>query len=259
MSQSGPSKDPVTSDPGCEWSYTGSNGPQHWGTLHNRNGICWPLCASISTSQQSPINIYTDKVTSDPNLPEPEFNYSNTSVNVRVHHNNCAVFYPSGSSNTLSYNGTTYDLVGFHFHHPAEHPINGATAKIEVHLVHSAQTGNPPQALVVATFMDQPSTDPEAGKILKDVVDNVGGSFNVNATDLLPATLQYFTYQGSMTTPPCAENVIWLVLYGAMSVFDNYVLKFKSALEDKYNWGYNARDVQSLNGRTVYSSPEFGI
>jgi hypothetical protein len=39
-----------------------------------------------------------------------------------------------------------------------------------------------------------------------------------------------------------------------MSVHMDNVQKFKSALEAKYNYGYNARGVQRLNGRTVYSS-----
>ena len=103
--------------------------------------------------------------------------------------------------------------------------------------------------------MDTPDAVRGDGKILKDVVDNVDKSFDVNAADLLSGTSEYYTYQGSMTTPDCAINVIWLLMNGAMPVYDDYVQDFKSALENKYNWGYNARDVQDqLDGTKVYTN-----
>ena len=54
-------------------------------------------------------------------------------------------------------------------------------------------------------------------EFLKDVVDNVDKSFDVNAADLLSGTSEYYTYQGSMTTPDCAINVIWLLMNGSMT------------------------------------------
>jgi carbonic anhydrase len=157
----------------------------------------------------------------------------------------------------FSYNGILYNLLSFHFHHPSEHLHYALKTKIEVHLVHSAQIGDPPQtqSLVVGIFMDTPDAVRGDGKILKDVVDNVDKSFDVNATDLLSGTSEYYTYQGSMTTPDCAINVIWPLMNGAMPVYDDYVQDFKSTLESKYNWGYNARDVQDqLEGTKVYTN-----
>jgi carbonic anhydrase len=245
----------VTSNPGCEWSYTGSTSPKHWGTLRHNGELCYPLCGS-TTSQQSPIDLAGNFVL-DRNMPVPVFNYTRTHVNVTLSHNNFAVNYPAGGSNTLSYNGILYNLLSFHFHHPSEHLQHALKTKIEVHLVHSAQIGDPPQtqSLVVGIFMDTPDAVRGDGKILKDVVDNVDKSFDVNAADLLSGTSEYYTYQGSMTTPDCAINVIWLLMNGAMPVYDDYVQDFKSALENKYNWGYNARDVQDqLDGTKVYTN-----
>ena len=171
-------------------------------------------------------------------------------------HNNFTAHYPAGNHNTLIYKGTTYTLDSFHFHHPAEHQANGvAMGLIELHLVHTAGTPPQTQLLVLTVFMAIPSTNTDDGRILAELVDNVGKSINVDATKFLPNDRPYLTYQGSLTTPPCTESVIWLLVDTAMPVHLDNVLKFKSGLERRYNYSYNARGVQQLNGRTVHSSP----
>jgi carbonic anhydrase len=256
MSQSDPSRILVTGDPRCHWSYDGDTNPRNWGTLAQNGGtLCFPLCADRDTSQQSPIDIQTDTLTVDPTLPTLVFRYSRTTVNVTDGHNNFTAHFPSGSDNTLFYKGTTYNLVSFHFHHPAEHHANGvAMGPIEAHLVHSAGTPRQTQSLVVAVFMAIPSANRDDGRILAELVDNAGKSIAVDATQFLPNNCPYFTYQGSLTTPPCTESVTWLLVDMGMPVHMDHVQKFKSGLEAKYQHGYNARGVQRLNGRTVYSS-----
>jgi carbonic anhydrase len=261
MSQFDPPRGLAASDPKCHWSYDGDTGPTKWGTLAQNGGtLCFPLCADTDASQQSPIGIQTDAITLDPTLPTLRFNYSSSTVNVTAGHNNFAANYPSGSNNTLSYKDTTYHLGSFHFHHPAEHHANGvAMGPIELHLVHSA--GTPPQTriLVVAIFMSIPSVNPDDGKILEELVDNVDKSIDVDASKLLPATCPYFTYRGSLTTPPCTEGVTWLLVDMGVPVHMDHVRKFKSSLEAKYNYGCNARGLQRLNGRTVYCNSGVAI
>jgi carbonic anhydrase len=252
MSQSDRSRNP------CRWSYHGDTGPEHWGTLNRDDGtLCFPFCVDTRTSQQSPIDIETSAVTPDPTLPTLVFRSSTSTVNVTDGHNNFTAHYPPGSNNTLLYKGATYRLIQFHFHHPAGHQANGvAIGTIELHLVYLA--GAPPQtqALVVAVFMTTPSANIDDGKILEQLVDNINKTIDVDAGNLFPAACPYFAYQGSFTTPPRAEGVTWLLIDKAMPVHPDNVHKFKSGLEAKYGYGYNARCVQRLNGRTVYSSRE---
>ena len=256
MPQSDGSRGLVTDAPKCHWSYDGDNNPRKWGALAQNGGkLCFPLCADTDTSQQSPIDIQTNAITADPTLPTLGFSYSSTTVNVTGGHNNFTANYPAGGRNTLFYKGTSYKLQGFHFHHPAEHQANGvAMGPIELHLVHSAAPRPQTRLLVVAVFMGIPSANPDDGKILAELVDNVDQSIDVDATKLLPNARPYFTYQGSLTTPPCTESVTWLLVDMGMPVHLDNVQKFKSGLEAKYNYGCNARGVQRLNGRTVYSS-----
>ena len=256
MSQSGSSRGSVPADP-CHWSYYGNTNPWTWGTLAQNGGtLCFPLCADSDTAEQSPIDIQTNAIIADPTLPALALSYSSTTVNVADGHNNFTAHYPAGNHNTLIYKGTTYTLDSFHFHHPAEHQANGVTmGPIELHLVHTAGTPPQTQLLVLTVFMATFSANTDDGKILAELVDNVGKSINVDATKFLPNDRPYLAYQGSLTTPPCTESVIWLLVDRAMPVHMDNVLKFKSGLERRYNYSYNARGVQLLNGRTVHSSP----
>jgi carbonic anhydrase len=256
MTQSRPLRGSVTADP-CHWSYYGSTNPWTWGTLAQNGGrLCFPLCADSDTAQQSPIDIETNAIIVDPTLPALGVSYSSITVNVTDGHNNFTAHYPAGTHNKLIYRGTTYNLDSFHFHHPAEHQANGVTiGPIELHLVHTAETPPQTQLLVLTVFMAILSANTDDGKILAELVDNVGQSIDVDATKFLPNERRYLTYQGSLTTPPCTERVIWLLVDTAMPVHMNNVLKFKSGLGRRYNYSYNARGVQQLNGRTVHSSP----
>ena len=221
-----------------------------------RGTLCFPLCGDSDTAEQSPIDIQTNAIIADPTLPALVLSYSSTTVNVADGHNNFTAHYPAGNHNTLIYKGTTYILDSFHFHHPAEHQANGVTmGPIELHLVHTAGTPPQTQLLVLTVFMATFSANTDDGKILAELVDNVGKSINVDATKFLPNDRPYLAYQGSLTTPPCTESVIWLLVDRAMPVHMDNVLKFKSGLERRYNYSYNARGVQQLNGRTVHSSP----
>jgi carbonic anhydrase len=250
----------------CEWSYHGSNGPNQWGTMTNaQSDLCYPYC-SATTWQQSPIAIITAEAVYYSGLSEPKFKYERTRVSVGKLYHNFPITYPSGSnySNTLTYNGITYNLTNIHCHHPSEHTwnasaTNAGTTKIELHMVHTAQVGNPPQTqtLVVAIFYEPPGSS-EEGKIVNQIVYNIDGSFHLDASTLIPDDITYFTYLGSLTTPGCNPNVNWLLMHNVRPIDGDYVQDFKSALENDYGYGYNARPVQvqltGTNGTQVYTN-----
>jgi carbonic anhydrase len=70
----------------------------------------------------------------------------------------------------------------------------------------------------------------------------------INAADLVPPGHGYYTYLGSLTTPPCTEIVTWYILKAPMSVSPQQIQTFKKYYSD------NARPVQPLNGRKVQQS-----
>jgi carbonic anhydrase len=68
---------------------------------------------------------------------------------------------------------------------------------------------------------------------------------SVDAGSLLPAVRGYFTYTGSLTTPPCTEDVTWFVLKAPVPMSDAQVAAFAR------RYPHNSRPVQRLNGRKV--------
>lgn len=138
----------------------------------------------------------------------------------------------------------------FHFHHPSEEEISGQHYAMVAHLVHKGSEG---KLAVVAVLIKEGSPNqlvstlwdnlpPEKGKELdKDDVE-------VHVTDLLPASHRYYTFPGSLTTPPCSEGVTWYVLATPMSLSKAQIDKFASI------YPLNARPIQPLHDRKVEES-----
>ena len=89
--------------------------------------------------------------------------------------------------------------------HPNERN-HQAMDPIELHLVHSAAPRPQTRLLVVAVFMGIPSANPDDGKILAELVDNVDQSIDVDATKLLPNARPYFAYQGRSRLLPAPRT-----------------------------------------------------
>ena len=67
----------------------------------------------------------------------------------------------------------------------------------------------------------------------------------VDAATLLPIDHDYFHYTGSFTTPPCTEDVLWMVLKSPVELSPEQIKTFRAIIKG------NNRPVQPLNGRTV--------
>ena len=70
----------------------------------------------------------------------------------------------------------------------------------------------------------------------------------VDLNRLLPSDRGYYTFTGSLTTPPCSEDVTWFVLKQPVEISKPE----ESAFAKRY--AHNARPVQPLNGRSVLMS-----
>ncbi len=73
-------------------------------------------------------------------------------------------------------------------------------------------------------------------------------TLQTNVADLLPANRSYYTFSGSLTTPPCTEGVSWFVLEKPVTISNKQVATFAAI------YPYDERPTQSLNGRTVLES-----
>ncbi len=227
------------------WTYeTGSEeGPANWGELSEE----FALCSTGKT--QSPIDV---AATIAVDISDIEFNYGPSALNILNNGHTIQVMYDAGSS--ITYNGVTYDLVQFHFHHPSEHTLNGDVAPMEIHFVHRDANNN---LAVVGVMLMAGDADSAA---YADVFANLPPEeaevttldATVSAMDMLPAAKTYFTYTGSLTTPPCSEGVRWLLLDTPIELSVAQIEAFAAIFE------VNARPVQPVNARDIINDAQSG-
>ncbi|MFI4901860.1 MAG: carbonic anhydrase [Burkholderiales bacterium] len=225
------------------WSYSGDTGPAYWAAVEADYGAC-----GLGTLQ-SPIDI-RDSVATKSALPAITFDYKPSALRIIDNGHTIQVDYAPGSFITVE--GKRYELVQFHFHKPSEEKINGKKADMVAHLVHKDADGN---LAVVAVLLKsgQPNKLVETlWKHLPRQKENevaVEG-VEVNAADLLPPNrAAYYTFAGSLTTPPCSEGVTWFVMKAPSSVSSGEVARFAQL------YPMNARPTQPLNGREIRATP----
>ena len=231
---------PTHADP-HHWSYSGEGGPSHWADLDAKNAAC------RAGKVQSPIDIRTHDVHGG-SLPALVFNYKPTPLHIVDNGHSIQVDVEPGSFLTIG--GKTYQLVQFHFHHPSEERIDGKAADMVAHLVHRNSEG----ALAVVAVMLNPG---KANDMVETLWSHLPkqkeheldfAKLRINPAALLPSNHSYYTYTGSLTTPPCTEGVRWVVLKSPSSLSKREISTFAARYPN------DARPVQPLNGREILAT-----
>jgi carbonic anhydrase len=223
------------------WTYGGETGPAHWGALEPEFGACG------LGHEQSPIDIRSDAA-QKADLPAIEFAYRPSPLKIVDTGHSIQVNYAPGSFITVG--GHRYELVQFHFHKPSEESLDGKRSDMVAHLVHKDADGH---LAVVAVLLKAGALNPMVATLWANIPsgkekERDAGDVQVDATDLLPSGRAYYTFNGSLTTPPCSEGVTWFVLKSPSSLSPGEIERFGRV------YPMNARPVQPLNGRTVRSS-----
>jgi len=223
------------------WSYAGATGPAKWAKLEKS----FASCASGKT--QSPIDI-PDAEARKGDLPPLLFDYRPVPLRIVDDGHTIQVNYAPGS--TVSVEGKRYELIEFHFHKPSEHKISGKAHDMEVQLVHKGKDG---KLAVIAIMLDEGKESaliktlwanlPQT-KDREKVVDAV----KINALELLPRDKGYYTFAGSLTTPPCSEDVKWFVLKTPTQISADEAARFARS------YPMNARPVQELIPRDIQAT-----
>lgn len=221
------------------WSYAGAAGPENWGALGNEFALCGV------GQYQSPIDI---RRTVKADLPPIQFAYK--PVPLSIVDNGHSIKVDTAGAGGISIDGENYDLVQFHFHKPSEEKIAGKTFDMVAHLVHQSKAG---KLAVVAVLMDAGKEQP----LIRTLWTHLPLEKNkpVSRTDvvidpgrILPANRSYYTFLGSLTTPPCSEGVLWLVLKNSVQVSKEQLAGFATIYRN------NVRPVQPVNGRVIKES-----
>lgn len=229
----------VTAGHGAEhWSYEGSAGPSAWGALKPEFSTC------ATGTRQSPIDI-SDGIKVE--LDAVQFNYRPS--NFRVIDNGHTVQVNVAVGNTIEVTGKRYELVQFHFHRPSEERINGKPFDMVVHLVHKGVEG---KLAVIAVLLDRGSAQSVVQHVWNNLPlekgDEVMAKGQIDLMALLPTDKRYYTYMGSLTTPPCSEGVLWMVMKTPVEISPEQLSIFSRL------YPMNARPIQSASGRLIKES-----
>lgn len=222
------------------WTYDGDGGPAHWGDLDPSYAIC------RSGHLQSPIDIPAATLPVE-HLAPLRFEYKASPLHVTDNGHTEMVTCASGGA--IHVGAATYSLQQLHFHRPSEERLDGKSFAMVAHLVHKDETG----ALAVVAILFEPgAANPALAEILAHLPAHAGGEeapagLGFDAAGLLPAQRSYFTFKGSLTTPPCSEGVTWFVLRTPVTASQAQIDAFAS------HYPHNARPVQPLEGRPIHA------
>ncbi|XP_076593767.1 carbonic anhydrase 14 isoform X4 [Chaetodon auriga] len=259
------------------WTYTGLVGQSEWSQY-------FPDCGGTS---QSPVDVVSTQTKYDPSLiPLTPLGYSQ-------HGNTPFTLYNNGHTAVIElpeWMGLAglpwfFTAVQMHLHWGSggpshggsEHTINGQSADAELHVVHynselypnmsTAMTQRDGLAVLGILIVTGEETNPAFNSILNYLnrIRHADQKVSIPAFDvqsLLPKDLErYYRYNGSLTTPPCYQSVIWTLLHERVQISKAQLLKMETILysskaeeADRMLLQDNYRATQPLNHRVVFTS-----
>lgn len=223
---------------GTPWDYIGKTGPLNWGKLDPAYRTC------SEGKEQSPIDIRGAHLNKA--LQPIEFHYRAGGVTIENNGHTIQVNVNPGSY--IVANGVRYDLEQLHFHHPSEEAVKDRLSNMDVHLVHKSADG---KLAVIAVRMSENANAPNAVlATLWQHLPTVPGQEQtittlVNPGGFLPADRGYWTYMGSLTTPPCTESVRWFVFEQEITISREQLNVFAQL------YRVNSRPLQDAHGRRI--------
>lgn len=225
-----------------------AEGTPHWSYQGHGNAARWAeLDESFQTCKlgkfQSPIDVKTQAVEKSAEGKPIDFAYTAGAGEVVNNGHTVQVNLPAGGAASIG--GVEYKLLQFHFHTPSEEKVDGKPYPLVAHLVHKNAQG---QLAVVAVLFKVGKENAALKPVFAKLPAKQGDSLAleaINLTDLLPADPSYYAFMGSLTTPPCSEDVRWQVLKTPVTVSASQLATFRKLYK------MNARPVQPLNGRKV--------
>ena len=228
----------VAAHAAIHWGYEGTGAPENWVHLSPEYALCG------TGQRQSPIDI-RDGIRVD--LEPIQFDYRPSRFRVIDNGHTVQVSLAGGS---LSLLGKSYQLIQFHFHRPSEEMVDGKAFDMVAHLVHRSDDG---KLAVLAVLLERGDENPFIQTVwnnlpLEKNTEVVPPSLTLDPLQLLPEKRNYYTYMGSLTTPPCSEDVLWMVLKQSQSISAEQLAIFARLYKN------NARPVQPGSGRLIKES-----
>ena len=218
----------------AHWDYEGEMGPENWGKE-------FPTCGKGKS--QSPLNIKGpfEKVRYNvvPDYKAGPLKIFNNGHTIQVN-------VTPGSK--IRIDGKAFDLLQFHFHRPSEEHINGKPSAMVIHFVHKNDSG---ELAVLGVLLQEGNENPGIKTLWsyappKEGPEVAPDNVAFNPTNLLPREMEFFHYDGSLTTPPCTEKVKFFILKSQVNISKDQITQFPFKM--------NARPIQALNDRKILTN-----
>jgi len=254
------------------WGYGADNGPS-----------CWYKDFPVAKEgrRQSPIDITPDSAVDATSQSREKplkwvyntkhcLNIENTGSSWKVNVNGCGSSLGGGP--LLD---DEYELWQFHAHwgsdnsKGSEHTVDGKEYASELHLVHwnkkyenpNTAAGQPDGLAVVGMFIEVGDKHEEFDKVIqtlekikckgeKIAIDDQG----IDCNNFLPKTHGFWTYPGSLTTPPLLESVTWIVMKEPIQVSEEQMAAMRNlnfGSDDSEKMVNNYRPPCCLGDRTI--------
>ena len=218
----------------AHWDYEGEMGPENWGKE-------FPTCGKGKS--QSPLNIKGPFEKVRYNVV-PDYKLGP----LKILNNGHTIQVNVAPGSKIRIDGIAFDLLQFHFHRPSEEHINGKPSAMVIHFVHKNDAG---ELAVLGVLLQEGNENPGIKTLWsyappKEGPEVAPDNVAFNPTNLLPREMEFFHYDGSLTTPPCTEKVKFFILKSQVNVSKEQVTSFPFKM--------NARPVQPLNERKIFSN-----
>jgi len=181
------------------------------------------------------------------NINDLKILYNPKTLLNKVENNGHSIQFDFEAGDSINYKNETYYLKQIHFHEPSEHRINGIIYPIETHLVHVSKTGK----ITVLGVLGEEGDESQLFEFFESFLPLENGAtknihHNINLSSWFLAERHYYSYSGSLTTPPCTEGVNWIVFKEPIVLSVDEVLKLKNNMPVN-----NYRNEQPLNNREI--------
>jgi len=217
---------------GKAWTYNGPEGPEKWAELEAANAACG------AGLEQSPIDLRPYYISS----VEP-LSFDWKAQPFPMVNNGRSVYAQVAKGSTMKLGSEEFALKQILFHVPAEHAVDGVRNAMEIQFVH---TQGQKKLAMVSVFVRAGDRNEIFSQLMGHAPGKLGTQPLPGAVDpmtLLPKTRGVFRYRGSLTMPPCTENVDWVIFEQPIEASQSDIDVFKLIFP------MNARPLQPINRR----------
>lgn len=225
-----------------DWSYWGDTGPAHWASLNPE----WAACGA--QAPQSPIDIRDGIAVG---LPTIEFDLPPATLTIRDDGRAIRAVVREGPA--IEALGRRFELREISFHQPAEFRVEARSFDLSAQMLYRDGQGRAAVVVVLFEVGDESSPRNPVVQTVLDYLPLAQGMLmpvagRTDLDPLLPADRGYYNFVGSLSSPPCTEGVVWMVMREPLRVPPSQVAIFARVHP------MNVRPLQPLAGRLIKQS-----